>query len=96
MAGAAIELGFLVSFSGNVTFKNAADLRLVAIGVPLNRTLIETDSPYLSPVPFRGRRNEPARVSEVATCFAGLHNIPVEELAEITHRNFTNLFSGKP
>jgi TatD DNase family protein len=95
MAGAAIELGFLVSFSGNVTFKNAADLRFVAAGIPLNRMLIETDSPYLSPVPFRGRRNEPARVSEVATCLAGLRNIPVEELAEITHRNFTDLFPDK-
>src|SRR5437588_5711425 len=72
MAQAAIELGFFISFAGNLTFKKAEDLRDVAYQLPLERLLIETDCPYLTPVPFRGERNEPARVVETARCIASL------------------------
>src|SRR2546425_9597440 len=92
MAGAAIELGFFISFAGNLTFKKAEDLRDVAQELPLDRLLIETDCPYLTPVPFRGRRNEPARVVEIARCLAGLHGKEVEEIGRITSENFAKLF----
>jgi TatD DNase family protein len=92
LAQAAIELGFLISFSGNITFKKAEQIREVAAQLPLDRILIETDCPYLSPVPFRGKRNEPARVIEVARCLAEIHGRRVDEIAALTTNNFTNFF----
>lgn len=91
-AQAAIDLGFFISFSGIVTFRNAADLREVARTIPLERMLIETDSPYLAPVPHRGRTNEPAHVVHVAACIAGLREVPVETVAAATSANFRRLF----
>lgn len=92
LAQQALELGFLISFSGIVTFKKADELRAVAAQVPLDKLLIETDCPFLSPVPFRGKRNEPAYVVEVARCLASIHGLGVEEIARITTENFTRLF----
>jgi TatD DNase family protein len=92
MAEQVLELGFLVSFAGNVTFKKAANLREAARVVPLDRLLIETDCPYLTPEPFRGRRNEPARVVEVARCLAEVHGVEIEEIAERTSANFFRFF----
>jgi TatD DNase family protein len=92
MAQAAIELGFCISFAGNLTFKKAEDLREVARQLPLGRLLIETDCPYLTPVPFRGKRNEPARVVETARFLASLHSEELEAIARITSENFTKLF----
>ena len=82
----------MVSFSGIVTFKKADDLRAIAKEVPLDRLLIETDCPYLAPIPYRGKRNEPAYVVEVARCLAGIHDVRIEEMARITSENFNNLF----
>jgi TatD DNase family protein len=92
LAEATLELGFLISFAGVLTFKKADDLRAVAAGVPLDRTLIETDCPFLTPVPFRGRRNEPAHVVEVARSLAAIHDKSLEEIAGITSANFAALF----
>ena len=92
MASRALDLGFYISFSGIVTFKNAADLRAVAAKVPLDRLLIETDCPYLTPVPYRGRPNEPRYVSEVAQCIAGLRGMDTDELVAATGENFFRLF----
>ncbi|HET6851260.1 MAG TPA: TatD family hydrolase [Pyrinomonadaceae bacterium] len=92
LAQRAVELGFLISFSGIVTFKKADELRAVAKQVPLDRLLIETDCPYLSPIPYRGKRNEPAYVIEVARCLAGLHGVELEEMARITSENFKRFF----
>jgi TatD DNase family protein len=92
MAQAAIELGFYISFAGNLTFKKADNLRDVAVQLPLDRLLIETDCPYLTPIPFRGKRNEPARVVEIARCLAALHSKELEEIALITTENFVRLF----
>jgi TatD DNase family protein len=92
LAETALELGFLISFAGNVTFKNAEPLRDIARHVPLERLLIETDCPYLTPVPFRGRRNEPARVVETARVVADLRQLDVAEFAHTTSRNFARLF----
>jgi TatD DNase family protein len=92
MAQAAIELGFYISFSGIVTFNSASDLREVAKRVPLDRILVETDSPWLAPVPHRGKQNEPQYVREVAQCIADLREISLELLAEITTQNFHRLF----
>ncbi len=92
MAQNAIDLGFFISFAGNLTFKKAEDLREVARHLPLERLLIETDCPYLTPVPFRGRRNEPARVVETAQCLAALHGKDVEEIGRVTSENFARLF----
>jgi TatD DNase family protein len=92
LAQKAIKLGLSISFSGIVTFKKADELRAVAKQVPLDRLLIETDCPYLAPVPFRGKRNEPAYVVEVARCLAGLHEVSTEKMGEITSRNFERLF----
>jgi TatD DNase family protein len=75
-----------------LTYKNAAALRQTAATVPLDRVLVETDSPYLSPVPMRGRRNEPAHVAHTAACLAGLHRLSPEELAERTTANARTLF----
>ena len=90
-----VELGFMISFAGNVTFKKAEDLREVARHVPLERLLIETDCPYLTPVPFRGRRNEPALVIEVARFLAELHGMTTEEMGRLTMENFTRFFGLK-
>jgi TatD DNase family protein len=92
MAKAAIDLGFYISFSGIVTFSNAKELQAVAKQVPLERMLIETDSPYLAPVPYRGKPNEPAYVRQVAEYIAQLRNIDVIELADQTTTNFFNCF----
>lgn len=88
----AIDLGFYISFAGNLTFKKAEDLRAVARQLPLDRLLVETDCPYLTPVPFRGKRNEPARVVETARCLAELHGANEHEIGRITSDNFTKLF----
>jgi len=92
MAEGAVELGFYVSFAGIITFKNAQDLRDIAARVPLERTLIETDSPYLAPVPHRGKRNEPGFVVEVAKTIAELHGVDVQEVERITAANARDLF----
>ncbi|MGI8920027.1 MAG: TatD family hydrolase [Pyrinomonadaceae bacterium] len=92
LALAAIDLGFYISFSGNITFKKADDLRAIASQLPLNRLLIETDCPYLTPVPFRGKRNEPARVVETARCLATIRGISLEEIGRITTANFAAIF----
>jgi TatD DNase family protein len=92
VADAALALGFHISFSGILTFKNAGDLREVASRVPLDRCLIETDSPYLAPVPYRGKLNQPAYVPFVAQQVAALKGLPVEAVAEATSRNFEQLF----
>ncbi|HVQ39883.1 MAG TPA: TatD family hydrolase [Pyrinomonadaceae bacterium] len=92
LARKAVDLGFLISFSGIVTFKKAEDLRAVAMEIPLDRLLIETDCPFLSPIPYRGKRNEPAYVVEVARCLAGLRGLTLDEIASITTRNFSRLF----
>lgn len=88
----AIELGFYISFSGIVTFKNAVALKEVAKSIPLDRILVETDSPYLAPIPFRGKINQPAYVKYVAEEVARLRGIPVEEVATATTKNFFELF----
>ena len=94
VARAALDLGFYLSFSGILTFKNAADLREVAKFVPLDRLLIETDSPYLAPVPYRGKTNNPSYVAYVARQVAELRGMSVEAVGEATSRNFETLFSG--
>ncbi len=93
VARAALDLGFYISFSGILTFKNAADLREVAQFVPLERCLIETDSPYLAPVPYRGKTNSPAYVPHVAAQVASIKGISTEDVALATTRNFETLFS---
>jgi TatD DNase family protein len=92
VAEAAIEMGFYISFSGIVTFKNAKELQEVARAVPLERMLIETDSPYLAPVPMRGKTNEPGFVRHVAEYLADLKGIPLDTLAKATTQNFRSLF----
>lgn len=92
MAQQAIEVGFYISFAGNLTFKKADDLREIARQLPLDRLLIETDCPYLTPVPFRGQRNEPARVVETAKFLAELKGVELEEVGRITTANFEGLF----
>ena len=92
VARAALDLGFYISFSGILTFKSAADLREVAAFVPLDRTLIETDSPYLAPVPYRGKTNMPAYVPWVAQQVAQIKGLEVEAVAEATTANFLSLF----
>lgn len=92
VASAAIDLGFYISFSGIVTFKNAQALKEVARKVPLERMLIETDSPYLAPVPFRGKVNQPGFVKHVAEEISRLHGAPFEEVSSRTTDNFHNLF----
>ena len=93
MAVAALDLGFYISFSGIVTFRNALDLQSVARRVPGDRLLVETDSPYLSPVPMRGKRNEPAFVRYTAEFLARLRGETTEELSEETTKNFFRLFT---
>lgn len=91
-AEAAVERGLLISFSGVITFKNAEDLRHTAQILPIEKLLIETDSPFLAPVPYRGRRNEPAYVIETARCIAGIRGLEAEDVARATSGNFKRLF----
>src|SRR5436309_11161332 len=91
-AEACLGMGLFVSFAGMVTFKNAADLRAVAAKVPADRLLVETDCPYLAPVPVRGKRNEPAYVAHTAACLAAVRDVPADELAAQTTRNATAFF----
>lgn len=93
LAETAIELGLFISFSGILTFKNAAELRAIAADVPLERLLVETDSPYLAPVPMRGKRNEPAFVAHTARLLAAVKGVSAETLAEATAANFFQLFT---
>ena len=93
LAEAALGLGLYISLSGVVTFKKAEALRAIVRDLPLDRLLVETDSPYLAPVPKRGRRNEPAYVVHTAACLADLLGLPVEEVARITSENFFRLFA---
>lgn len=92
MARAALEMNFFISFSGIITFRNAVDLREVVRKTPLDRILVETDSPWLAPVPYRGKPNVPAYVVEVAATVADVKNISLEEVAEVTTENFHRLF----
>ena len=92
VARAAIDMGFYISFSGIVTFKSAVDLQETCKQVPIDRLLIETDSPYLAPIPYRGKTNEPAWVSKVAEFVANLKDIPLEKLALHTSNNFYQCF----
>lgn len=93
MARAAMDMNYYISLSGIVTFKNATELQEVARKMPLDRLLVETDSPYLAPVPYRGKPNEPKNVREVAEFVAELKGLSYEELAEITTENFYRLFT---
>ena len=93
LAKAALDLGGFISFSGIITFKNASDIRAIAQAAPLDRIIIETDCPYLAPVPMRGRRNEPGYVVHVAEKLAEIKGISAEEIAQITTDNFFRLFS---
>jgi TatD DNase family protein len=88
----AIELGFYISFSGIVTFKNAATIKEVAKQVPLDRILVETDSPYLAPIPYRGKTNQPSYVKDVAEEIAHLREITLEEVTIASTQNFFRLF----
>ena len=92
VAKAAMELGFYISFSGIVTFKSAKDLQETCKQVPLDRMLIETDSPYLAPIPYRGKTNEPAWVAKVGEFVANLKGVSIEALAEQTSSNFYQCF----
>lgn len=91
-ARAALDLGFYISFSGIITFKNAQSLRDVLAYIPSDRLLIETDAPYLAPVPFRGQENLPQYVIQVGACVAQVLDWPVERVAEITHQNYWACF----
>ena len=91
----ALDLGFHVSFSGIVTFRNAAAIREAARIVPADRLLVETDSPYLSPVPYRGRRNEPARVSQVIDTLAEVRGVDRADIIEVTRQSYGRLFSAR-
>ena len=91
----ALDLGFHVSFSGIVTFRNAAAIREAAAIVPADRLLVETDAPYLSPVPFRGRRNEPARVAQVVDKLSAVRGVDRDDVIEATWRSYGRLFGGR-
>jgi TatD DNase family protein len=92
LARRGIELGLYVSFSGVITFKNSEDLREVARAMPLDRVLVETDAPYLAPVPMRGKRNEPAYVAHTAKVLAEVKGVTADEIAAVTTENFFRLF----
>ncbi|MCS6765376.1 MAG: TatD family hydrolase [Candidatus Protistobacter heckmanni] len=94
VAKAAMDLGFHISMSGIVTFKNARELQETAKKIPMDRLLIETDSPYLAPVPYRGKTNEPSYVRHVVECVADLRGVPLARLGEETTDNFFQLFNG--
>lgn len=93
LADAALEMGFYISLSGIVTFKSAESLRAVAKTIPMDRLLVETDSPYLAPMPMRGKRNEPAFVRHTAQFVADFRGVSLDELAKTTTRNFDRLFA---
>lgn len=93
VAQAAMEMGFYISLSGIVTFKNAQDLHELAVKMPLDRLLIETDSPFLAPVPHRGKTNDPSKVIHVAEKIADLRGVPVAQIAQATTDNFFKLFN---
>lgn len=93
VAETALDLGFYISLSGILTFKNAQEIRDIVKDVPLDRLLVETDSPYLAPVPKRGKRNEPAFVAHTAACLAELKGVSVEEIHAVTGQNFARLFA---
>jgi TatD DNase family protein len=93
LAETALELGFYISISGIVTFRNADELRAIVRDLPLDRLLVETDAPYLAPVPYRGKRNEPAFVAATATAVAQLKSIEFDQLASTTRANFFRLFA---
>jgi TatD DNase family protein len=93
LAETAIKLGFYISISGIVTFRNAEELRRIVRDLPLDRLLVETDAPYLAPVPYRGKRNEPAFVAATAAAVAALQGVASERLAAVTHDNFFRLFT---
>lgn len=93
MAKAALDMNYLISFSGIVTFRNAQELRDVVKEIPLDKILIETDAPYLAPIPYRGKKNEPKYVVEVAQCIADLKGVSVEKVAQVTSDNFYRLFT---
>jgi TatD DNase family protein len=95
VARAALDMGFYISFSGILTFKNAQNLRDIVAWMPLDRLLIETDSPYLAPVPHRGKTNQPAWVAWVAQQIADIKQLPVQEVALATSHNFDRLFQPK-
>jgi TatD DNase family protein len=88
----ALDMGFMVSFAGNMTFPKAQQIRDAALQVPSDRILIETDCPYLAPLPYRGKRNEPAYVIETARKLGELRGLSMEEVGELTSRNFYNFF----
>lgn len=92
MAKQALDIGFYISFSGIITFKNAEEIREVARQMPLDRILIETDAPYLAPVPYRGKPNQPAYVRYVAEYLAQLRDLPLSRIGELTSNNFFQLF----
>lgn len=92
----AMELGFLISFAGHLTYPKSQSLREIAMKAPTDLILVETDAPYLAPVPFRGKRNEPAYVAETARCLADLRGISPAELASVTTKNFERLFRLPP
>lgn len=96
VARAALDMGYYISFSGIITFRNAQDLRDIAAYVPLDRMLIETDSPYLAPVPYRGKTNSPAYVVHVAEQIAAVKKLPIEEIGAQTTHNFQRLFRPQP
>ena len=93
LARRALDIGFYISISGIATFKNASELRETIKSIPLDRLLVETDAPFLAPVPNRGKRNEPSFVADTAAMLADLKGVSTEELARITSDNFFTLFS---
>jgi TatD DNase family protein len=93
LAEKSVELGLMISLSGILTFKKAEAVRTAAASVPIDRLLVETDAPYLAPVPHRGKRNEPAFVKEVARQLGELRGISTEEIGDITSQNFYRFFS---
>jgi TatD DNase family protein len=92
LAETGVELGLYVSFSGVITFKNSTELRAIAADIPLDRLLVETDAPFLAPVPHRGRRNEPAFVVDTARALAEIKGVTAEEIGEVTRENTLKLF----
>ena len=91
-AGRSLEMGFYLSFGGIVTFPKSLDVQQVARTAPMDRILVETDAPYLAPQPYRGKRNEPAYVGEVAKAIASVRNLPAEDVASATASNFRRFF----
>jgi len=96
LAETGLDLGFYISFSGVLTFKNSQDLRDIARDIPLDRLLVETDAPFLAPVPYRGKRNEPSFVPETARALAQAKGVDEETIADATRANALRLFSKMP